>query len=102
MATSTLANSPQSDCPYDGNLIDELVDTVERVQQPKPPQSAPEPDNSQDKIRDQNARMLIALWKQGEQMAAQAVELRVTADPLLIALNGFPDVHTYYADAAGR
>ena len=101
MATPTLAKSPESHPQYDGKLIEDLIRTVEKVQKPKPPQPAPAPAKNDDP-REQNARMLSALWEQGEKMAAQAIELRGKPDPLLVALNGFPDVHTYYADAAGR
>lgn len=96
MAIPTLAKFPESHPKFD-ELIDSLIRTVEEVQKPKPPQPAPAPN---DDTHEQNARMLLALWEQGEKMAAQAIELRVKPDPLLIALNGFPDV--YYADAAGR
>jgi hypothetical protein len=53
--------------------------------------------------RERNAAMLNALWKQGEQMALQAFDLRQPKpDPLTVALNGFPDVHSYYAFEAAR
>ena len=54
-----------SEEPYDGKLIDNLTELVEKVEQPKPPQSEKNP------------------------------------DPLTIALNGFPDVNTYYAEREG-
>lgn len=104
MATPTLAKSPESHPDYDGNLIEDLVRTVEQVQKPKPPQ----PDYTittptDEERRERNAEFLTALWILGEQMAEQAVELpRPKPDPFTIALNGFPDVNTYYADAAGR
>jgi len=43
MASSTLANPPQSDRPFD-RLIDELTEIVKRAEKPKPPQPAPKPD----------------------------------------------------------
>jgi hypothetical protein len=46
MASSTLANSPQSDRPFTGNLIDELTHTVKKVEKPKPPTPAPHGRNS--------------------------------------------------------
>jgi hypothetical protein len=94
--------TPESDRPYDGNLIDKLIDTVIEAEKPKPPQSATEPDETRDKIRDRNAAMLHALWILGEQMGEQAFELpRPKPDPLTIALNGFPDVNTSRAYYAG-
>ena len=47
--------------------------------------------------------MLLELWALGEKMLTQAVELpRPKPDPLTVALNGFPDVHSYYAFEAAR
>jgi hypothetical protein len=86
--------------PFDGHLIDNLVEIVERVEEPKPPQPAPLPVGDP---RESNAAMLCALWEQGERWAAQAFELpQPKPDPLTIALNGFPDVYTSRAYQEGR
>lgn len=96
MASHTLAKSPSSDRPYDGILIDNLPELVEKAENPTPPQPARAPivipdENGRDEKR--NAAILHELWVLGEQMAAQAFELRQPkSDPLTIALNGFPDV----------
>ena len=97
MASLTLANSPASDRPFSDHLIEELIETVKNVEQPKPPQPVPVDDP-----REKNAAMLIALWHQGEHMATQAFELSRKPDPLTIALNGFPDVYTSLAYQMGR
>jgi hypothetical protein len=106
MATSTLAKSPLSDRPYDGNLISELIETVEKVEQPKPPQPDPAVEitsRTDEERRASNAEMLNALWILGEQMAEQAIELpRPKPDPLTVALNGFPDVFSSWAYQQGR
>lgn len=94
MATPTLANSPESGRPYDGNLIDELVRTVEEVQKPKPPQPEYEITTPTDEERrERNAAMLSTIWALGESLVRPTLK---------DALHGFPDVNTYYADAAGR
>lgn len=105
MATPTLAKSPQQEDSYDGNLIPELIDLVERrVDQPKPPQ--PETDilsRTDDERKASNAELLNALWILGEQMSAQAFELPLPQpDPLAIALNGFPDFASSQAYYAGN
>ena len=100
MATPILAKSPHPEDSYDGNLIPELIDLVKQAEKPKPPQPAPAPTEDP---REKNARMLIALWQQGEQMAAQAFELPLPKpDPLTIALNGFPDFASSQAYYAGH
>jgi hypothetical protein len=112
MATPTLANpqSRENHSPeYSGQLIEELTRTVEKVEQPKPPQSEPdgftipEAIPTDDQRRARNAEMLNALWILGEGMNLQASEIppRQKLDPLTIALNGFPDVNTYYANREG-
>ncbi len=113
MATPTLAKSPhpensQPGLPqYDGALIDSLSHLVEKVERPKPPKSEleiPAEIPTDDERRERNAQMLCELWKLGEQMAAQAFEIpQPKPDPLLVALNGFPDVNTSqnYYDCAG-
>jgi hypothetical protein len=54
-------------------------------------------------FRQHNADALLELWALGEQLAAQAFEIpQPKPDPLKIALNGFPDVNTYYAYRAGE
>jgi hypothetical protein len=40
VATSTLANPSQPEQHYTGTLFDDLIRTVENVEQPKPPQPA--------------------------------------------------------------
>jgi hypothetical protein len=97
MATPTLAKSHESDRQQDGRLIERLTDLVEKVQKPKPPAPAPSGEP-----RQQDVAMLLDLMALGEKMAAQAIELRATPDPLLIALNGFPDVNNYYAYREGN
>src|SRR5579862_4099932 len=98
MATPTLANSPRPENPahYDGLLIESLDQLVEK-NTPKPPQpelSIPDSIPTDEQRRERNAQMLCELWKLGEQMAAQAFELpQPKPDPLLVALNGFPDVN---------
>lgn len=95
--------SPESERPYNGKLIPDLVDLVERAQKPKPPRPDYEINTPTDEERrERNAEFLNALWVLGEQMATQAVEIpQPKPDPLTIALNGFPDVNTYYAYQAG-
>ncbi len=103
------ANQQKPEKPYDGKLIENLNKLVEKNQpnQPKPPQpdlsvTIVTPSDEERKAR--NAEMLNALWILGEQMAAQAFEIRQPKpDPLLVALNGFPDVNTSqnYYDCAG-
>lgn len=120
MATPTLANSPelhplfkdilrpfapQSERQYDGKLIEGLTDLVEDVSKPKPPQSdgfsIPDSIPTDEQRRERNAAMLLELWKLGEEMGKQAFEVQPKPDPLAIALNGFPDVNSYYAYRAG-
>jgi len=108
MATPTLAK-PQSPENLNSPLVNELTRIIEKVEQPKPPQS--EPDGftipaaipTDDQRRARNAAMLNELWAIGEGMNLQAFEIppRKKLDPLTIALNGFPDVNTYYADREG-
>jgi hypothetical protein len=43
MATPTLANPAQPEQSYTGNLIDDLLRTVEQTEKPKPPQGVPQP-----------------------------------------------------------
>lgn len=115
MATPTLANSnlhplfqeilrsiAPPNTPNDGKVLDDLTQLVEKVEQPKPPQS--EPDAEKDRRKEQNAAMLLDAWTQGEKMSLQASEIppHKRLDPLTVALNGFPDVNTYYADREGR
>lgn len=106
MATPTLTKSPLSDRPYDGNLVENLIQQVEKVSQPKPPQPEPATEiisRTDEERRAHNAEMLNALWILGEQMVDQAFELsRPKPDPLTVALNGFPDVNTSLAYQAGR
>jgi len=53
--------------------------------------------------RIRNAAMLLELWKLGEQMGTQAIELPLPKpDPLAIALNGFPDFASSQAYYAGN
>jgi hypothetical protein len=95
MATSTLANSPDPLSP----LIDSLTEMVKKAEQPKPPQSEPDgfriPDSipTDEERRIRNAAMLLGLWKLGETLVKPTLQ---------DALHGFPDVNSYYADAAGR
>ena len=92
--------TPEETPQHSGRLIDDLVKTVEKVEQPKPPQ--PVTDRDKDP-RERNAAMLLHLWEQGEAMAAQAFELpQPKPDPLTVALNGFPDVYSSWADQMGR
>lgn len=111
MATPTLANSPHSHDPqpdpvFNGEIIGKLTDLVENVSRPKPLQ----PDLSttiitptDDERRERNAAMLLELWALGERMAAQAFEIPPPKpDPLVVALNGFPDVSTRDAFYAGQ
>ncbi len=93
MATPSLAKSPAPEFPqHDGSTIDRITELVERVSEPKPPQSAPAPIADP---RERNAAMLLDLWQQGERWTAQAFELpHPKPDPLTAALNGFPDVNT--------
>jgi len=104
MATPTLAKSPQSDRPYDGNLIEELTEIVIRAEKPKPPQPETEITRRSDEERKaSNAELLNALWILGEQMGTQAFELPLPKpDPLSIALNGFPDFASSQAYYAGN
>ncbi|MGB7585213.1 MAG: hypothetical protein WBM11_10235 [Terriglobales bacterium] len=122
MATPTLANShihplfreilrsiAPPNTPNDGKVLDDLTQLVEKVEQPKPPQpdgfTIPDSIPTDDQRRARNAEMLNALWILGECMAAQSlaeIPARKQLDPLTIALNGFPDVNTYYADREGR
>ena len=44
--------------------------------------------------REQNAELLTELWWLGEKMITQALGLQPKPDPLVVALNGFPDVNT--------
>jgi len=53
-------------------------------------------------FRQSNAAALLELWAIGEKMAAQAFEVQPKPDPLKVALNGFPDVNSYYAYSAGE
>ena len=51
------------------------------------------PASSTPESREQNRRVLLNLWRMGEQL-----------DPLEVALSGFPDVNTYraYYEGAGN
>ena len=96
MATPTLAKSLESDRPYDGKLIDELTETINKVEQPKPPQpdlsvTIITPTNEERRIR--NAAMLLELWAIGEELPKPTFKA---------ALGGFPDGHTDYAHQAGK
>jgi hypothetical protein len=67
MATPTLAKSPapNDSQPYDGKLIDELTELVERVEEKKPAQSVP----TEDDFRKQNEKLLLAAWYVGNNFA---------------------------------
>jgi hypothetical protein len=89
-------------------LIRDLVRTVEKVEQPKPPQPDPSLEigiisRTDEERRACNAEMLNALWILGEQMGEQASELpHPKPDPLTVALNGFPDVFSSWAHQQGN
>jgi hypothetical protein len=72
VATSNLANSPDSNNPqeqqYEGRLIERLTELVEDASQPKPPQPAPViiPTEQQKKA---NEHSLLELWYLGDRLA---------------------------------
>lgn len=95
MATSTLANSPSTP-EFDGRLIEDLTDLAPDPEQPKPPQPDPRfsiTTPTDEERRERNAAMLNTIWALGESLVRPTLK---------DALHGFPDVNSYYADAAGR
>lgn len=131
MATSTLANSP-SNLPFDGRLIEDLTDLAPNPEQPKPPQPDPRfsiTTPTDEERRERNAAMLNTIWALGESLpdkfkcakckwtgvfcfgrcpaCGSLAIYNITPEDapkptLQTALGGFPDVNSYYADAAGR
>lgn len=75
MAASTLAKSPAPEFPqrYDGNLIDNLTKTVEKVEQPKPPQPESNPEFARDAEHELQGRRLT-----GCETNVWVPELRIT------------------------